>query len=144
MKKMNRGLWMIVAGIDLHPVRRLNQIQSGEITGMSSSVFLRSQLIGAPKARGIRLCTAALAFALVAVIAMASGTVMAEDNNGVNGVLDATAAGRDVSPRVSLRLQMGFACGGTVLYITPELASTRPRGVRYLQYRPVNSAGIRC
>jgi hypothetical protein len=46
---------------------------------------------------------------------------MAQDDNGVDGILDAIAAGRHVSPRVSLPLQVGFFDDAPALYITPEV-----------------------
>lgn len=95
---------------------------------MTYSVYVRSKLIGGLKAGRIQLRTATLAFAVVAVITMACGTVIAEDNNGVDGVLDGIAAGRNVSVRVSLPLQIGFARGGTALYITPEVGVNAPQG----------------
>jgi hypothetical protein len=39
----------------------------------------------------------------------------------LQSILDAIAAGRNVSPRVSLPLQVGFFGGATALYITPEV-----------------------
>jgi hypothetical protein len=65
---------------------------------------------------------------VVAAIAMASGPLMAEDNNGADGALEAITEGSHVSPRVSLPLQVGFARGGTALYITPEVGVNAPQG----------------
>ncbi len=39
----------------------------------------------------------------------------------MDSILDEIAAGRKVSPRVSLPLQVGFFNGATALYITPEV-----------------------
>jgi hypothetical protein len=74
----------------------------------------------------------ALALAIITVITVASGSLGAQDqadsNNraGLNGVLNAIAAGGAVSARVSLPLQIGFFAGQPALYITPEVGGNLP------------------
>jgi hypothetical protein len=58
---------------------------------------------------------------VVAAIGITSRAVMAGDNSRLDGILKAIAAGRNVSPRVSLPLQVGFFDGAPALYITPEV-----------------------
>jgi hypothetical protein len=81
--------------------------------------------------RKVSLRAAALAFTVAALIAVASGPLWAHDNPGLKGVLKAIAAGANVSPRVSLPLQVGFFNGETALYITPEVGvgSNAPQSV---------------
>ena len=67
------------------------------------------------------------ALAIITAISIASSPLSAQDQDnsdnraGLDGVLRAIAAGGKVSPRVSLRLQVGFFAGQPVLYITPEV-----------------------
>ena len=101
---------------------------------MSSTVYLRSRVVGAQKNRTVRLRAAALAFAVVAAIGITSRAVMAGGNGGnggLDGIVDAIAAGRNVSARVSLPLQVGFFGGAPALYITPEVGvdPSAPAGV---------------
>jgi hypothetical protein len=69
----------------------------------------------------------ALALAIIGAIVATSGPLSAQDqtdsNNqaGLQSVLDAIAAGRAVSARVSLPLQIGFFAAQPALYITPEV-----------------------
>ncbi len=58
---------------------------------------------------------------LVASIVILFATVKAQNPSALDSILDAIAAGRPVSPRVSLPLQVGFFNGQTALYITPEV-----------------------
>jgi hypothetical protein len=46
-----------------------------------------------------------------------------QNQGGLQGVLNEIAAGRNVSPRVSLPLTVGFFNGATALYITPEVGA---------------------
>jgi hypothetical protein len=71
--------------------------------------------------RKLTLRAAALLFAGVASIGIAYGALQAQDRAGLDSILDEIAAGRKVSPRVSLPLQVGFFNGATALYITPEV-----------------------
>lgn len=71
--------------------------------------------------RKLTLRAAALIFAGVASIGIAYGALQAQDRGGLDSILDEIAAGRKVSPRVSLPLQVGFFNGATALYITPEV-----------------------
>jgi len=95
---------------------------------MNRIAYLYCEIAKVLRKRKVRARAAALAFAVVAAISMGSGALMAQDNNGLDSVLDAVAAGRNVSPRVSLPLQLGFARGGTALYITPEVGVNAPQG----------------
>ena len=88
---------------------------------MSSTTYLRSLVAGARKNRTVRLRAAVLAFAVVAAIGITSRAVIAGDNGGLKGILKAIAAGGNVSPRVSLPMQVGFFNGAPALYITPEV-----------------------
>jgi hypothetical protein len=71
--------------------------------------------------RKLTLRAAALLFAGVASIGIAYGALQAQDRAGLDSILDEIAAGRKVSPRVSLPLQVGFFNGATALYIAPEV-----------------------
>lgn len=79
-------------------------------------------------ARGLRNRTfplRAMSLALVAVasIGIAHGAPQSQEQNQseLQAILNAIAAGRNVSPRISLPLQVGFFNGATALYITPEV-----------------------
>jgi hypothetical protein len=77
-----------------------------------------------------------LAFASVASIAFASGTAVkaqalydaVENSADLQAVLAAAASGRKVSARAGLALNVGYARGGTALYITPEVGVDAPAG----------------
>ena len=88
---------------------------------MNRVAYLYCEVAKVLRKRKLRARAAALAFAVVAAMGIACGPVMAQDNNGVQGILDAIAAGRKVSPRVSLALQVGFFSNAPALYITPEV-----------------------
>ena len=88
---------------------------------MNSAARLRCELLRSLRNRKLVLRAAALAFAGVASIGIAYGALQAQNRAGLDSVLDAIAAGRKVSPRVSLPLQVGFFNGATALYITPEV-----------------------
>jgi hypothetical protein len=72
----------------------------------------------------------ALAFAVVATIGVTSEPLSAQtqansdsaqNQAGLEGILQAIVAGGKVSPRASLPLQVGFFSGQPALYITPEV-----------------------
>ena len=78
----------------------------------------------------VLLRVVALAFAVVATIGAApeplsaqtqADSNSAQDQAGLQGVLQAIAHGGKVSPRASLPLQVGFFSGQPALYITPEV-----------------------
>ena len=69
----------------------------------------------------IHLRGAIFALAVVAATGLASGSLMAQNQAGVDGVLKVIADGGRVSPRVSLPLQVGFFDTRPALYITPEV-----------------------
>ena len=87
------------------------------------------------KGRSLRLRIEVLALAGIASLALVSGTAKAQTANnsgeispGLQETLALAASGRNVSARASLRLQIGFARGGTALYITPEVGVNAPEG----------------
>jgi hypothetical protein len=91
-----------------------------------------------PKNCKVLLRVVALAFAVVATIAVASEPLRAQtqaDSNsaqnqaGLQGVLQAIAHGGKVSPRASLPLQVGFFSGRPALYITPEVGADPNAGL---------------
>ena len=88
---------------------------------MNIAVNLCSEAVRAPRNRKLLLRVAALTFAVAAALGFASEPLRAENDAGLNAILDAIAAGRKVSPRVSLPLQVGFFSGAPALYITPEV-----------------------
>lgn len=78
----------------------------------------------------VLLRVVALAFAVVATMGVASEPLWAQtqadsnsaqDQAGLQGILQAIAHGGKVSPRASLPLQVGFFSGQPALYITPEV-----------------------
>ncbi len=77
-----------------------------------------------------------LALASLASIAFASGTAVkaqalfgaGENPADLRAILAAAASGRKVSARAGLGLNVGFARGGTALYITPEVGVNAPPG----------------
>jgi hypothetical protein len=88
---------------------------------MNFAEHLRREVPRKLKNRKLTLRIAALVFAGVASIGAAYGALKAQNRAGLDSILDEIAAGRKVSPRVSLPLQVGFFNGGTALYITPEV-----------------------
>ena len=76
------------------------------------------------------------ALASLASIALASGTAVkaqalydaGESSADLQAVLAAAASGRNVSARAGLALNVGYARGGTALYITPEVGVNAPEG----------------
>jgi hypothetical protein len=88
---------------------------------MNWAAYLRCEVLRLLWNRKLTLRAAALIFAGVASIGIAYGALQAQDRAALDSTLDEIAAGRKVSPRVSLPLQIGFARGGTALYITPEV-----------------------
>jgi hypothetical protein len=96
------------------------QIQSQELTHMNWA-YLRCEVLRSLWNRKLTVRGAALIFAGVASIGIAYGALQAQDRAGLDSILDEIAAGREVSPRVSLPLQVGFFNGATALYITPEV-----------------------
>jgi hypothetical protein len=99
---------------------------------MKSAPHFRSEAVSIARNSYPLLRTMLFALALITAISVASGPLSAQDeansNNraGLNGVLDAVAAGGAVSARVSLPLQIGFFAGQPVLYITPEVGGNLP------------------
>jgi hypothetical protein len=83
--------------------------------------YLRCEVLRSLWNRKLTLRAAALILAGVASIGIAYGALQAQDRAGLDSILDEIAAGRKVSPRVSLLLQVGFFNGATALYITPEV-----------------------
>ena len=88
---------------------------------MNFAGYLRREVRTKLKARKLTLRAAGLVFAGIASIGVAYGALQAQDRAGLDSILDEIAAGRKVSPRVSLPLQVGFFNGATALYITPEV-----------------------
>jgi hypothetical protein len=88
---------------------------------MNWSAYLRREVLRSLWNRKLTLRAAALIIAGVASIGIPRGALQAQDRAGLDNTLDEIAAGRNASPRVSLPLQIGFARGGTALYITPEV-----------------------
>src|SRR5260370_26164178 len=80
-----------------------------------------SRILRSLRNRKLILRAAALIFAGVAAIGHAYGALKAQNRAGLDSIRDEIAAGRKVSPRVSLPLQVGFFNGATALYITPEV-----------------------
>jgi hypothetical protein len=85
---------------------------------MNWAAHLRCGILRSLWNRKLTLRAAALIFAGVASIGIAYGALQAQDRDGLDSILDEIAAGRKVSPRVSLPLQVGFFNGATALYIT--------------------------
>src|SRR5271169_84127 len=74
--------------------------------------------------RDLRPRAMALACAAIAAFGFTAGTLKAREVSnqpGLREILTDLAAGRNVSARVSLPLQIGFFNGQTALYITPEV-----------------------
>src|SRR6266851_8471180 len=88
---------------------------------MNFAGYLRGEVPRKLKNRNLTLRGAALVFAGVASIGIAYGALKAQNRAGLDSILDEIAAGRKVSPRVLLPLQVGFFNGATALYITPEV-----------------------
>jgi hypothetical protein len=84
---------------------------------MKSAPHFRSQAVSLARNSCALLRAAVVAFAIIIAISVASSPLSAQDQAnsdnraGLNGVLHAIAAGSKVSPRVSLRLQVGFFAG---------------------------------
>src|SRR5712664_2172921 len=88
---------------------------------MNSAACLRREVLKSLRNRTLIKRAAALVFAGVTSISIAHGALKAQNRAGLDSILDEIAAGRKVSPRVSLPLQVGFFNGATALYITPEV-----------------------
>lgn len=88
---------------------------------MNSAACLRREVLRSLRNRKLILRPAALVFAGVTSIGIAYGALKAQNRTGLDSILDEIAAGRKVSPRVSLPLQVGFFNDATALYITPEV-----------------------
>jgi hypothetical protein len=84
---------------------------------MNCAKYLCLKLLRPVKKRRLAL-RAAVLFASIGIGFVA---VKAQNPGTLDSILDAIAAGRPVSPRVSLPLQVGFFNGQTALYITPEV-----------------------
>jgi hypothetical protein len=91
---------------------------------MKSAPHFRSQAVSLARNSCALLRAAVFALAIIIAISVASGPVSARDQAnsdnraGLNGVLHAIAAGSKVSPRVSLRLQVGFRGAARALHHT--------------------------
>jgi hypothetical protein len=85
---------------------------------MNWAAHLRCGILRSLWNRKLTLRAVALIFAGVASIGIAYGALQAQDREGLDSILAEIAAGRKVSPRVSLPLQVGFFNGATALYIT--------------------------
>jgi len=92
---------------------------------MNFAGYLRREVRRKLKNRKLTVRAAGLVFAGIASIGIAYGALRAQNRAGLHSILDEIAAGRKVSPRVSLPPQVGFFDGATALYITPEVGSTR-------------------
>ncbi|HEY2546937.1 MAG TPA: hypothetical protein VGI46_12795 [Candidatus Acidoferrum sp.] len=102
---------------------------------MNRTVYLRSKTVSGLRNRKLRLRSAPLALAGFAALAFASGTLKAQTANnsseispGLLAILAEGRSGPNLSARASLPLQVGFARGGTALYITPEVGVDAPPG----------------
>jgi hypothetical protein len=84
---------------------------------MNCAKYLRLKFPTTLKNRKLALRATVLA----ASIGIGFAAVKAQNPAALDSVLDAIAAGRPISPRVSLPLQVGFFNGDTALYITPEV-----------------------
>ena len=74
--------------------------------------------------RNLRPSAILLVCAAIASFGFTAGTLKASEvanQSGLRDILADLAAGRNVSARVSLPLQIGFFNGQTALYITPEV-----------------------
>ncbi len=89
--------------------------------------YFHPQAIRLARNRYALIRTVALALATISAIGITSSPLSAQDQSdsdnqgGLQGVLNAIAAGRQVSARVRLPLQIGFFAGQPALYITPEV-----------------------
>ena len=85
---------------------------------MSHTNWFRSESLRSPKKSGLLVALLTISIAIPFTAARAQ-----HDQNpaALDSILDRIAAGRQVSPRVSLPLQVGFFSGATALYITPEV-----------------------
>jgi len=88
---------------------------------MNFAGYLRREVRRKLKNRKLTVRAAGLVFAGIASIGIAYGALRAQNRAGLHSILDEIAAGRKVSSRVSLPLQVGFFDGATALYITPEV-----------------------
>lgn len=89
----------------------------------------------AVKRRGLRFCFEAVTIAGVASLSLMPGPAKAQTDynsgditSGLRDVLAAAADGQKVSASVTLPLHIGFARGGTAIYITPEVGVNAPEG----------------
>ena len=85
---------------------------------MSSTNWFRSESLRSPKKLGLLVALLIVSIAIPFTVARAQ-----HDQNPatLKQILAEIAAGRQVKPRVSLALQVGFFDGGPALYITPEV-----------------------
>jgi hypothetical protein len=93
---------------------------------MNRTAYLRSKIARGLRNRKLPLRSVVLTLAAAVSIGIAHGALQAQGTGGqdqgpLQSILNAIAAGRNVSPRVSLPLQVGFFGGATALYITPEV-----------------------
>lgn len=100
---------------------RFEQIQSRDGIHMSAAKFGRFEFLRSLSRRKLVLCSAALIASTGIAFAAVKAEGHAQNPATLDKILDAIAAGRQVSPRVSLPLQVGFFNGATALYITPEV-----------------------
>lgn len=85
---------------------------------MSSTKWFRSESLRSPKKFGPH---AALLIISIAIPFTAAKAQNDQNPATLRQILAEIAAGRQVQPRVSLGLQVGFFDGGPALYITPEV-----------------------
>jgi hypothetical protein len=93
---------------------------------MNRTAYLRSKIASGLRNRKLPLRSVVLTLAAAVSIGIAQGALQAQGTGGqdqglLQSILDAIAAGRNVSPRVSLPLQAGFFDSQPALYITPEV-----------------------
>jgi hypothetical protein len=94
---------------------------------MNAAPYFPPQTVRLARNRYARLRAVALALIIMGAIGITSSPLSAQDQTdsdnpaGLHSVLNAIAAGRAVSARASLPLQIGFFAGQPALYITPEV-----------------------
>jgi hypothetical protein len=94
---------------------------------MNAVPYFHPQAVRLARNRYALIRTLALALATISAIGITSSPLSAQEQSdsdnqgGLQGVLNAIAAGRQVSARVNLPLNIGFFAGQPALYITPEV-----------------------
>jgi hypothetical protein len=106
---------------------REQNLKEKEVTFMNVVQHFHPQAVRLARNRYALLRTVALALVTISAICINSSPLSAQDQSdsdnqsGLQGVLNAIAAGRQVSARVNLPLNIGFFAGQPALYITPEV-----------------------